>query len=328
MRVTDLRGVDLARWLFDWDLTFSALVAHADGTVLHRYGGRDVRGAERWLSTASYRRFLAAGLASHAAHEPVEDQGEPLLLEEVPAYAVRDKGACIHCHMAFPSLREQAMEEERWADEDLWVYPPPARIGLDLDRDDQQRVTAVTPGSAAARAGLAVGDRITRAGSVPVATASDLMHALHEAPSAGGSLKLALADGTSRSLELDPGWKRATPRAFAWRPSKWELLPSPGFGGAQLSAAQLRAAGLPPETFAFRVEYLVTWGRNSRLGRAAARQGIRDGQVVLGTSRERAFDSVDHFHAWWRLALEPGDELQVLVWEDGAERALDWVVVD
>ena len=27
-------------------------------------------------------------------------------------------------------------------------------------------------------------------------------------------------------------------------------------------------------------------------------------------------------------ADEPGDELQVLVWEDGAERTLDWVVVD
>ena len=327
MRVTDLRGLDLERWRFDWDLTFAALVAHPDGTILHRYGGRDVRGAERWLSTASYERFLEAGLASYALHEPTERAAiEPLALEDVPVYAARDKGDCIHCHMAFPSLREQAREEERWSAEDLWVYPPPARVGLDLDGDDQQRVTSVTPDSPAAKAGLSPGDRITRAGAARIATASDLMHALHEAPPEGGALPLVLADGTTKTLDLDPGWKRATPRAFAWRPSKWELLPAPGFGGPQLNAKELRAAGLPPDTFAFRVQYLVTWGRNSRLGRAAARQGLRNGQVVLGTSLERDFDSVDHFHAWWRLTLEPGEELYVVLWEKGAERALKWVV--
>ena len=65
VRVTDMRGVDLARWPFDFDLTFAMLAVHPDGTVYHRYGGRDWRGADRWLTRASLEAFLRAGLARH-----------------------------------------------------------------------------------------------------------------------------------------------------------------------------------------------------------------------------------------------------------------------
>jgi membrane-associated protease RseP (regulator of RpoE activity) len=326
-RVTDMRGVDLNRWKFDWDLTFAALVVHSDGTILHRYGGRDGMGPDRWLSTVSYRRFLEAGLESFGRHEPAPAEVEPLYLEELERYADKDEGKCIHCHMIFPSLREEAQATERWDGRDLWVYPPPGRIGLDLDRDDQQLVTAVELGSPAAAAGLEVGDRITRMGSVPVATASDLMHALHGFPFEGGELKLTTTRAV-RTLVLEPGWKRGTASSFAWRPSKWGLLPAPGFGGPQLEPAELRRLGLPPGAFAFRVGYLVTWGVNARLGRAAARAGVREGQVVLGTTIKRDFESVDHFHAWWRLTRRVGEEVELLLWKDGIQTKLVLPVIE
>lgn len=328
VRVTNMRGVDLTRWRFDWDLTFAVVAAHPDGTILHRYGGRDERGADHWLGTESLTDFLEAALASHALHEPVERPAlEPRAIEDVPVFAARDKGDCVHCHSVFPSLHAEAREQERWEADDLWVYPPPGRIGLDLDRKDQQLVTSVGEGSPAAQAGLRRGDRVLRVGDVRVATASDLMHALHELPAQGGEVPVQLERGEV-SLELEPGWKLGTPLEFSWRPSKWGLLPAPGFGGPVLKPEELRAAGLAPQTFAFRINYLVTWGENSRLGQAAQRRGLRKGQIVLGTSQKRDFASIEHFHAWWRLTRAVGEEFDLILWEDGQERAVPWTVIE
>ena len=66
LRVTDMRGVDLARFRFDHDLTLALLVLDGEGRVLHRYGGRDERGPERWLDEASFAEFLRAGLVTYA----------------------------------------------------------------------------------------------------------------------------------------------------------------------------------------------------------------------------------------------------------------------
>lgn len=313
-----MRGVDLRRWRFDWDLTFSVLVAHDDGTILHRYGGRDVRGAEHWLNEASYLAFLNAGIETHRSHQRDPKVSEPLAIEQVPAFAKKDKGDCIHCHSVFPSLHAEARQLERFGADDLWVYPSPTRVGLDLDPEDQRLVTEVREGSPAAAAGLKVGERLRRIGDVPVATASDVMFALHEASAEALELSL-LTDKAERKLVLEEGWKRGTPLAFSWRPSKWELSPGPGFGG------RMRPRG---GAFAFEVTYLVDWGPNRQRGVHARKLGLRKGDLVLGTSVERDFESVDHFHAWWRLTRRVGEEFDLIVWREGAEHRIPWTVIE
>lgn len=326
-----MRGVDLAKWTFDWDLTFALLTVHPDGTVLHRYGGRDAREPDHWLTEASFQRFLEASLSSHAAHEPQQgsqyesQQGnqakpkeappEPLTIDSIPAFAERDKGACIHCHSALPALRLDAQFQGDWTRDKLWVYPPPAKIGVDLDRDEQSLITLVAPDSPAGRAGLRAGDRLTA-----IATATDLMALLHDLPPAAVTLQLDYQrEGAAHTaaLQLAAGWKIYTPREFAWRPSKWGLSPAPGFGGPVQDAAQLKALGLPESTFAFQVDYLVTWGENQARGKAAAAAGITKGTIILGTDTTRDFDSIDHFHAWWRLKVSKGSDVRIATWQDG-----------
>lgn len=325
--------MDLRRYTFDWDLTFAALAMHPDGTVLHRYGGRDWRGSDVWLSEASFESFLRAGVEAHARHVsvPADAEREPLLLEAIPYYESRDKGACIHCHMVFPSLREEAQRRSVWNRDDIWVYPPPERIGIDLDGDDQRRVTSVADGSPAATAGVLVRDRIVSLAGVAVAGASDVSAALHEIAMSGAEVELVVEREGVRhelALALEPGWRRGTPKSFSWRPSKWTLTPAMGFGGPKLEAIELETLGLPPEAFALRVSYLVTWGDGRRFGRAAAKGGVREGMVVLGTREKRDFQSVDHMHAWWRLTKTPGETVEVVAWSDGAERVLEVVVAE
>lgn len=324
-----MRGVDLNRWTFDWDLTFAALIVHGDGTVLHRYGGRDSRGPGRWLTEPSFRQFLESGLESHAGHEPGTVKALPsLTLESVPAFAERDRGACIHCHSVLPAFRIEAQKRGDWSETALWVYPPPSTIGLDLDRDDQARITAVAAGSPAAKAGLKAGDRLQG-----IATATDLMAKLHKWPAGAGTVTLKYQRTgreklSSAALALPSGWKAYTPREFAWRPSKWGLSPAPGFGGGVLDAVRLKEQGLAPGTFAFKVDYLVTWGENQRWGQAASAAGITEGMIILGTDTKRDFDSIDHFHSWWRLKVSSGSTVRVACWDKTRIKIVEVRVAD
>lgn len=332
MRVTDLRGVDLAAYPFDFDLTFAALLMNADGHVYHRYGGRDERGADTWLSLASLERVLTVTLDEHARHRatPRPASKAPLVLEKVPSFVKRDRGECIHCHSVFPAFYEEARAAETWSEDQRWVYPPPARIGLDLERDDQQRVTAVRPDSPAARAGVVAGDRLVRGGTQSLVTSADLMHVLHEFAPEGGKLALVVdrnGDERELTLALAPGWKRGTALEFSWRPFKWGFTPEPGFGGEALPSADKTALGLAREAFAFRVTYLVTWGENARYGAAAKSAGLREGDVFLAVNGKRDFASVDHFHAWWRLELVPGATVELEVLRAGERRTLPLAVV-
>jgi len=331
VKVTDMRGVDLERYRFNFDLTFSMLLMHPDGHVYHRYGGRDVRGANQWLSAESLESVLETTLEEHAAYRPTAEPAPPtppLRLEEVPIFAKRDKGECIHCHSVFESVYQQRMSEDRLRLEDLWVFPAPARLGLDLDRDEQQRITAVSKDSPAARAGLAVDDRLLRVGETPIATASDVMFALDRTPAEGGELAVQYRRGdaeASTTLELAADWRTETPREYSWRALKWGLDPVPGFGGPVLSDADREAAGLGDRPFAFRINYFVTWGPRAFSGAKARKAGLREGDLVYEVGGERSFESIDHFHAWWRLTRTPGEAVTIRFLRDGQRREVSLI---
>ncbi len=49
--------------------------------------------------------------------------------------------------------------------------------------------------------------------------------------------------------------------------------------------------------------------------------------VILGTETKRDFQSIDHFHAWWRLEVEPGSVVRVAFWKDGEVDFIDMNVL-
>ena len=358
VRVTDMRGVDLERYRFDTDLTLAVLWMNADGTVYHRYGARDHRGAEQWLSLTSLEAAMRASLAAHRRYEPgdvdpAHEPPAPRKLEDSPSFAKRDKGACIHCHSVLPAGYEDARAAGTWLESDRWRFPDPARLGIDLGTDDQQLVTAVRAESIAAATGLRVGDRLVELAGTELTTVADLMFALDGLPAEGGEVTVGVrrpeGDWTGTPLELrdfgmvttltltlPDGWKTAPPLEFSWRPFKWGFTPAPGFGGPPLSTVELEAAGLStadaPGAFAFRVQYLVTWGDNRRFGQAAAKAGLRVGDVVVAvTGREGVpaeLTSVDHFHAWWRLTREVGETVTLGILRDAGRLELELEVIE
>jgi len=107
---------------------FAMVLMHPDGHVYHRYGGRDVRAADVWLSQASFASLLETTLEEHDIYDEAPappTAAEALRLEEVPAFAEKDRGKCIHCHSVLESLYRQRAADGELRDEDLWVFPTP-----------------------------------------------------------------------------------------------------------------------------------------------------------------------------------------------------------
>lgn len=339
VRVTDLRTVDLARWRLDFDLTFSALVADAQGRVLHRYGGRDAASADSFLSLASFEAFVEGALA-RAQQEAAAGGAPPPMgaprrtIEASPAFQARDaqkRVDCVHCHSVNDFEWRDAVANGRVRPEQRWPFPDLARLGLEVERDRQRVVARVAPDGPAARAGLAAGDVLAKAGSQPLLTRADLQWVMQQLPAGATSVALeATRDGKPLhvALALADGWKECDAREYAWRPMKWNLAPAPGFGGKALDADAKKALGLEAGAWALQVGYLVDWGEKAATGRSAAAAGLRKGDVVVAVAGESRFDDEPHFQAWFRLTQKAGTTVALEVVRDGARRTLSMKVVE
>ncbi|MEM7168463.1 MAG: Trx7/PDZ domain-containing (seleno)protein [Planctomycetota bacterium] len=322
VRVTNMRDVDLSRYVFDYDLTFAILLMNADGTTYHRYGGRDHKDPMGWMSLPSLTRVMRMTLVEHALYQakPAPPKLPPSrTIMDVEPFKERTKGKkidCVHCHSLQPALREEAKKNGKWQPRDIWIYPTPEQIGIELVAAEQNRIRSVFPTSPAAVAELRAGDQLLRIGSVPIASYSDVQMALHRAPHAATELVVEIKRRNARQtvkLVLSKDWKIGSPLTFSWRPSKWDLQPSPGFGGKAVSEDVRKRLSIAAGDFAFEVGYLVTWGHLKRRGLAAREAGLRKGDVVVAVAGKRDFTTHDHFHAWFRLTRKVGETVPIEV---------------
>jgi hypothetical protein len=336
VRVTDLRGFDLARYPLDFDLTFLAATATADGRILHRYGGRDVRDPEAFLSLSSFEKFLEASLETFKSLPPPAAGAAPAAsrtIEASPSFRRSDaekRVDCVHCHMIGDFRFRDLTEAGKFRPDDRFVFPDLARAGFEVARDQQSTVASVAPDGPAAKAGLRAGDRIASAGGTRIATRADLQWQLERAPPTATSLALEVVrDGkpVAATLQFGAGWKECDAREYAWRPFKWNLEPSPGFGGKALDATEKERLGLKPGAWALRVGYLVTWGEKADTGRAAQSAGLKKGDIVLSVAGESDFDSEEHFQAWFRFTQRPRTRIELVVLRDGKRRTLTMEIV-
>ncbi|MFK7739979.1 MAG: Trx7/PDZ domain-containing (seleno)protein [Planctomycetota bacterium] len=336
VRVTDMQSVDIDAIRFDFDLTLAVVLMHPHGTIYHRYGSRPADGPTAWSSVDGLCTLLKESIPEHAAHVAARvKHGVDTLPKWTPAIdrpalqhflGDRQRPNCIHCHTIHESQQRYARAQGSWRKEDRWLYPEPARIGLQMQAKDQSLIATVQEGSSAAEAGLRAGDRILGMGRQPrVLTIADMMWALHGLKS--GPTMLATTyqrSGETRDTELKlrANWKVVDAEQYAWRPYKWGLSPAPGFGGPALDSGAKRSLGLDTDSFAFRVQYMVTWGPDAHRGRAVAKAGLRKGDVVISFAGKSDFASIDHFHAWVRLGHDAGELVEIEIHRDGHRQTL------
>ena len=311
-RVTNMRGVNLNVFTFDYDLTWMAFVIDADERIYARYGSRESQRAEDQLSLGGLRYTLRLALAAYRRGEkpPPPAAEPPRSAEQYPAAQRLKADACIHCHEVYNFRNEQQFAAGTWTKDDVWSYthPPPRTVGLTLDVDRGDHVKAVAPDSPAVRAGLRPGDVLRQLNRQSVLSISDAQYALHLAPKAGSIPVTWRRDGQEQSgtLELPAGWRQSD---ISWRTSMWNLPPAASVYGKDLTAEEKRKLGLAEKRLAFRQGQFVP--------PAAKRAGIREGDVILGVAGRELAMTMLEFNAHVRLTYTVGDTVTYELIRDG-----------
>ncbi len=250
VRIVQMWGVDLARYQFDGALTWAVFLQHADGTIYARYGTRSAlqQGSDRDISLSGFKHCLRGALSLHERFTAAPDAVRPEIAgkqptrtppwptpEQIPALAsnpvmgrpfggfavepnLRNHGVgCIHCHMVpdhqLLSQRTQGLPLDK---RQIWPFPMPGAIGLQLDPEQRATIRRVQPESVAAAAGLRPGDQILRFGGQTILSTADVQWVLHEAP-APTAIPIAVRRGDEEiqaTLQLAADWRR---RLGDWR---------------------------------------------------------------------------------------------------------------
>lgn len=341
VRIVQANALDLTKFQFDFDLSFSAVLMHADGTILGRYGTRSDRPESEDIDLKGFGEALEKGLALHKAiDEPgVRDslkgkQVDPSRARfrtplESPFLAGRYsekldyEGAvaksCVHCHQVREAERHFYRSKGGAIPDDvLFAYPDPSVLGLKLDPKSGTTVAAVEPKSAAGKAGLKAGDELRALGGQPLLSTADLQWILHNAPSAAKlDAKVRRDDRIfTTTFDLPEGWKRVG--NLSWRPTSWDLRRM-GAGGMRLdplTASERSALGLDEKALGLRIKHVGLYGEHA----TAHKAGIQKDDILVGfDGRDRAMTESQVF-AYALQEKKPGDTVEVVVLRDGQRK--------
>jgi hypothetical protein len=342
VRIPTANALDLSHFQFDFDLSFAAFLLDADLTIYARYGTRSDRPEEQDLSLEGLRKAMAQALALHRKGAPFKPalagkQTKPSRYaspRDFPGLAGKYGAtldyegsvarSCIHCHQIRDAERQvYRTAGDRFPDEVLYPYPDPEVVGLKLDPKEMAAVERVAPGSASDRDGFKVGDQIVALDGQMLLSIADFQWVLHNAPATAKLTAVVRRDGNTIPLELTlaEGWRSGN---ISWRPTSWQLRQM-GLGGMKLdpmNALALRAAKIPPDRMALKIDHVGEYGEHA----IAKRAGLKKGDFIV------SFDGVDRPMSESQLfdytlrRKRPGDQIAVTVIRDGSRKTLSYML--
>lgn len=309
-----MEGVDISHWNFDFHNSLGYFITNADEYIYARYGGRDARAAESYLSLDSLQIALEAGLLQHELYQqgklPERTRSEPFYPRDIPQlnqYVVKQRN-CVECHH-IADYRAQQLELEGKLDKLRTMFPFPdiRNIGIELDVPKGLVVDQAT--EAVAEAGLQPGDRITGINGVPVITFADLQYEYDKIPRESRHFELEIDRGGSRhvlSVDLPALWWKYDV-GFRY----WSIDPLIYFDAEPIPADEKQELGLPAESFASRV---------SEIDPIAPQLGLHQlevGDVIVGVNGVASDPTLPDARLYLRLNVTPGEPAQLTVLRDG-----------
>jgi serine protease Do len=298
VRVINANALDLSLFQFDYDLSFSTVFFHPDGTVLGRFGSWTHQKNSQDSDTAGFRRALEAVLALQRGYPANKSslaakQGGPAPFKtpvEIPVLASKYKRdldwegkvvqSCVHCHQVGDAFRTTFRDKgEPIPSELIYPMPEPETIGLTLAPDQIAHVDAVAAGSIADASGVKAGDDLQSIAGQPLVSIADVAWALHRAPESG-SLPVAVRRGEktiSATLSLPKNWR--TKSDITRRVGTWQMrgMATGGLVLEDLPDADREQRKLSPKAMALRVKSVGQYGKHA----AAKNAGFQKEDVIV-----------------------------------------------
>lgn len=336
VRLINANAIDLARFQFDYDLSFSTLFFNADGTLYGRYGSWTHQADPEARETVGYRRALEAALEAHRGYPAnraglERKQGGPTPFRtpvEIPALAGRygrelNWGgevvkSCVHCHQVGEAFRAYYRDRgEKVPLGRIYPMPAPETIGLSLAPDHVARIASIVPGSPAARAGFRPGDDVVALDGQHLISVADFAWALHQAPDTAKLPAVVRRAGveTALTLELPAGWRIRTD--ISKRVGTWSMR-AMALGGlvlTELGAEDSARRGLPAEGMALLVKGMGQFNKHG----AAKKAGFLKDDIIVRVGEFGARMGEGELIGRILQSTRPGGSLEVDVLR-GAER--------
>jgi serine protease Do len=328
VRLIQMHGVDLAKFQFDYAMTWAIFYMNADDTIYGRYGTRSAmrKQSARDISLEGFKESIQGALELHkryvadpktartelagkqTQHPPKWQRAEqipsiaknPRIAKKFSAFSQnRNERAhgvgCIHCHFV-PNheLMSLRLAGEPIAERLIWPYPMPGAVGLYMNPRKRATVQRVFEGSAAAKAGVQPGDEILQLDGQTILSTADMQWVLHNAGSEGRLGLSIRRDGETKvmPLKLAKNWRR---RLGDWRFANLGVC-------MQIAGFQGRPARNGGKTLAIRV---------SRVHRKRmAEVDLRKNDVVIAIDGVRVPMNLGKLTECL-LSKEPGSEIAV-----------------
>jgi len=348
VRIGQMNDVDLARFEFDYDTTWSSFFLDANRNVYSRYGGRDHRAADARMNTESLIQTMSEVLAIHRGLQqvPLADRPASLLKEihptamlasmpkvaakagpvtapvatpeDIPLLRENHEG-CVHCHQIQEYRHLQNFHDGKFDRSQLFGYPLPENLGIRMTQHNGHLIESIIDDSAAARAGLRAGDLLDRVNSIPIRSEYDFRWALHQSRN-DEPIALVVRRGASGKaaqdaarvvveLTLQPPLKWRQ-SDLGWRKSLRSVPLRLGFLGYTLGGEGLKQAGFPAEKSVLKVLSIRAPG-------LAENVKLQKGDLITAVGDQHEFQSLDRFKSRLLELYQPGDRVKLEVIRDG-----------
>ena len=330
VRVIDANSLDLSRFQFDYDLSFSAMFFNGDGTVYGRYGSWTHQRDPLDKTTAGFQQALETSLAIHREYPANKaalagKQGGPVPFKtpvEIPSLAGKYKAnldwegkvvqSCVHCHQVGDAFRTSYREQGKTVPEE-WVFPfpQPETIGLTLASDHAARVEAVAAGSIAAAGGLQPADELISLGGQPLISPADVSWVLHRAP-ASGALPAVVkrgAESVALTITLPAGWREnadISKRAGTW---PMRAMALGGLVLEEVSDEDRARLGIAADRMALRAKGVGQFGKHA----AAKNAGFQKDDILTALDGSSARITESALIGKLLKAHKPGERVKTSV---------------
>lgn len=303
VRIINANALDLTRFQFDYDLSFSAMCFHGDGTVYARYGSWKHQKEPANRTLAGLAHTLQAALDLHRGYPAnrsslKEKQANPLPFRtpvEFPELSGKYRrtldwngpvvASCVHCHMIGEAIRDYARTKNEAVPQE-WIYPHPSftTTGATLGPEPTPTVAHVARDSPAADGGLMAGDQLLRIDGQPILSEADASWALHRAPGEGSLLLLVNREGKEKELrlQLPTDWRHKSD--ISQRSGTWQMR-AMALGGMvleELDAAGRATHNIPPAKMALRVGHVGKYGIHA----VAHKAGFLSGDLIVAVDHD------------------------------------------